>query len=77
MHCRTDDYELLASEIQDKNAREVKDYYVYFKKHWKELSGTSSFLPYFHDLIFILSQNTLVLLLVLLKVKQSATNGPI
>ncbi|KAG6331414.1 hypothetical protein ID866_7673 [Astraeus odoratus] len=34
----TDDYELLASEIQDKDARQVKVYYQYFKKHWKELS---------------------------------------
>ncbi|OAX37874.1 hypothetical protein K503DRAFT_866560 [Rhizopogon vinicolor AM-OR11-026] len=34
----TDDYELLASEIQDKDWREVKRYYLYFKKHWKELA---------------------------------------
>ncbi|KAI5991718.1 SNF2 family N-terminal domain-containing protein [Pisolithus orientalis] len=34
----TDDYELLASEIQDKNAKQVKEYYLHFKKHWKELS---------------------------------------
>ncbi|EGN93575.1 hypothetical protein SERLA73DRAFT_171912 [Serpula lacrymans var. lacrymans S7.3] len=34
----TDNYELLASEIQDKDAKQVKEYYVYFKKHWKELS---------------------------------------
>ncbi|KAH7920364.1 hypothetical protein BV22DRAFT_1039935 [Leucogyrophana mollusca] len=34
----TDDYDLLASEIQDKDAKQVKKYYVYFKKHWKELS---------------------------------------
>ncbi|KAL4068818.1 SNF2 family N-terminal domain-containing protein [Scleroderma yunnanense] len=33
-----DDYDLLASEIQDKDARQVKTYYLYFKKHWKELS---------------------------------------
>jgi len=34
----TDDYDLLASEIQDKDWREVKKYYLYFKKHWKELA---------------------------------------
>ncbi|KAG2133375.1 SNF2 family N-terminal domain-containing protein [Suillus cothurnatus] len=34
----TDDYDLLASEIQDKDWRQVKRYYLYFKKHWKELS---------------------------------------
>ncbi|KAH7909061.1 SNF2 family N-terminal domain-containing protein [Hygrophoropsis aurantiaca] len=34
----TDDYDLLASEIQDKDAKQVKKYYLYFKKHWKELS---------------------------------------
>ncbi|KAG9311922.1 SNF2 family DNA-dependent ATPase [Chiua virens] len=34
----TDDYELLASEIQDKDAKAVKRYYTYFKKHWKELA---------------------------------------
>ena len=35
---RTDDYELLASEIQDKNADDVSRYYPVFKKKWKELS---------------------------------------
>lgn len=30
---------MLASEIQDKDWRQVKRYYLYFKKHWKELSG--------------------------------------
>ncbi|KAF8131403.1 SNF2 family N-terminal domain-containing protein [Boletus edulis] len=34
----TDDYDLLASEIQDKDAKAVKRYYTYFKKHWKELA---------------------------------------
>ncbi|KAG1729586.1 SNF2 family N-terminal domain-containing protein [Suillus lakei] len=34
----TDDYDLLSSEIQDKDWRQVKKYYLYFKKHWKELS---------------------------------------
>ncbi|KAH9914892.1 SNF2 family DNA-dependent ATPase [Epithele typhae] len=34
----TDDYELLASEIQDKNADDVEVYYPVFKKKWKELS---------------------------------------
>ena len=36
---RTDDYDLLASEIQDKTADDVADYYPVFKKKWKELSG--------------------------------------
>ena len=36
---RTDDYELLASEIQDKNADDVARYYPVFKKKWKELAG--------------------------------------
>ena len=35
---RTDDYELLASEIQDKTADDVARYYPVFKKKWKELS---------------------------------------
>ncbi|KAI0776331.1 SNF2 family DNA-dependent ATPase [Trametes elegans] len=34
----TDDYELLASEIQDKTAEDVAQYYPVFKKKWKELS---------------------------------------
>ncbi|EIW87448.1 hypothetical protein CONPUDRAFT_87220 [Coniophora puteana RWD-64-598 SS2] len=34
----TEDFDLLASEIQDKGPEEVKEYYQYFKKHWKELS---------------------------------------
>ncbi|KAF8551112.1 hypothetical protein OG21DRAFT_1445699 [Imleria badia] len=34
----TDDYDLLASEIQDKDPKAVKRYYIYFKKHWKELA---------------------------------------
>ncbi|KAN0078484.1 ISWI, HAND domain containing protein [Tylopilus felleus] len=34
----TDDYDLLAPEIQDKDAKAVKRYYTYFKKHWKELA---------------------------------------
>lgn len=33
-----DDYELLASEIQDKTPEEVEEYYLVFKKKWKELS---------------------------------------
>jgi len=32
----TDDYDL-ASEIQDNVWREVKRYYLYLKKHWKDL----------------------------------------
>ncbi|OSX66869.1 hypothetical protein POSPLADRAFT_1063816 [Postia placenta MAD-698-R-SB12] len=34
----TDDYELLASEIQDKTPDEVAAYYPVFKKKWKELA---------------------------------------
>ncbi|KAH9884642.1 SNF2 family DNA-dependent ATPase [Cubamyces lactineus] len=34
----TDDYELLASEIQDKTAEDVARYYPVFKKKWKELA---------------------------------------
>lgn len=34
----TDDYELLASEIQDKRAEDVAAYYPVFKKKWKELA---------------------------------------
>lgn len=37
--CRTNDFELLASEIQDKTADDVAIYYPVFKKKWKELSG--------------------------------------
>ena len=36
---RTDDYEVLASEIQDKTADDVAQYYPIFKKKWKELAG--------------------------------------
>jgi SWI/SNF-related matrix-associated actin-dependent regulator of chromatin subfamily A member 5 len=36
---RTEDFDLLASEIQDKTADEVKEYYAVFKKKWKTLSG--------------------------------------
>lgn len=34
---RTDDFDLLASEIPDKEAWEVADYYPVFKKKWKTL----------------------------------------
>lgn len=34
---RTEDYELLASEIPDKSARDVEKYYPVFKKKWKTL----------------------------------------
>ncbi|KAH7886369.1 SNF2 family N-terminal domain-containing protein [Phlebopus sp. FC_14] len=34
----TDDFDLLASEVQDKGPLEVEEYYTYFKKHWKELA---------------------------------------
>lgn len=36
---RTDDFELLATEIQDKTAEQVEEYYAVFKKKWKELAG--------------------------------------
>ena len=35
---RTDDFELLASEIPDKSAWEVGEYYPIFKKKWKTLA---------------------------------------
>lgn len=39
---RTDDYDLLASEIQDKTGDDVARYYPVFRKKWKELAGASS-----------------------------------
>ncbi len=36
---RTEDFELLASEIQDKTPQNVAAYYPVFRKKWKELSG--------------------------------------
>jgi len=36
---RTDDYDLLAADIQEKSAKEVKKYYLVFKKKWKQLAG--------------------------------------
>jgi SWI/SNF-related matrix-associated actin-dependent regulator of chromatin subfamily A member 5 len=36
---RTEDFELLSSEIQDKTAQNVAAYYPVFRKKWKELSG--------------------------------------
>ena len=36
---RTEDFDLLASEIQDKTAQNVAAYYPVFRKKWKELSG--------------------------------------
>jgi hypothetical protein len=38
---RTDDYDLLAMDIQEKSAKEVKKYYLIFKKKWKQLAGKS------------------------------------
>ncbi|THH20194.1 hypothetical protein EW146_g1133 [Bondarzewia mesenterica] len=38
-HGLVEDYELIASEIQDKSASDVAAYYPVFKKKWKELSG--------------------------------------
>ena len=40
IHHRTDDFDLLASEIQDKTTQDVAAYYPVFRKKWKELSGT-------------------------------------
>jgi hypothetical protein len=36
---RTDDYDLLATDIQEKTPEEVKRYYLVFKKKWKQLAG--------------------------------------
>jgi len=36
---RTEDFDLLSSEIQDKTAQNVAAYYPVFRKKWKELSG--------------------------------------
>jgi len=42
---RTDDCNLLATDIQDKVPKEVKKYYLVFKKKWKQLAGeTRSYL---------------------------------
>ena len=35
--CRTDDYDLLAMDTQEKTPKEVKKYYAVFKKKWKQL----------------------------------------
>jgi hypothetical protein len=40
MPTRTDNYEVLANEIQDKSEDDVKKYYPVFVKKWKQLSGT-------------------------------------
>ena len=37
--CRTDDYDLLATDLQEKTPKEVKKYHVLFKKKWKQLAG--------------------------------------
>jgi len=34
----TDDYDLLATDIQEKSPKEVKKYYLIFKKKWKQLA---------------------------------------
>ena len=39
MAYRTEDFELLASEIQDKTPQAVAAYYPVFRKKWKELAG--------------------------------------
>jgi hypothetical protein len=36
---RTEDFDLLASEIQDKTTQDVAAYYPVFRKKWTELSG--------------------------------------
>ncbi|TFY75848.1 hypothetical protein EWM64_g8166 [Hericium alpestre] len=38
----TDDFDLLATEIQDKTGDDVAKYYPIFKKKWKELSGDAN-----------------------------------
>lgn len=37
---RTDDYELLASEIADKTSSDVAEYYPVFQDKWSTLTGT-------------------------------------
>jgi SWI/SNF-related matrix-associated actin-dependent regulator of chromatin subfamily A member 5 len=45
MFFRTDDYDLLATDIQEKTPKEVKKYYLVFTKKWKQLAGeTRSYL---------------------------------
>ena len=39
---RTEDFDLLASEIQDKTPQAVAAYYPVFRKKWKELAGNES-----------------------------------
>ncbi len=48
---RTDDYELLASEIVDKTSADVAEYYPVFQEKWHTLTGSSGmlfFIPYSH-----------------------------
>jgi hypothetical protein len=42
---RTDDYNLLATDIQEKTPKGVKKYYLVFKKKWKQLAGKSLSCP--------------------------------
>ncbi len=37
---RTDDYELLASEIVDKTSADVAEYYPVFQEKWHTLTGS-------------------------------------
>lgn len=37
---RTDDYDLLASEITDKSVEDIASYYPVFRKKWKTLAGS-------------------------------------
>jgi len=42
---RTNDYDLLATDIQEETPKEVKKYYLVFTKKWKQLAGeTRSYL---------------------------------
>ena len=36
---RTEDFDLLASEMTEKTPQEVEEYYRVFKQNWQKLSG--------------------------------------
>ena len=70
---RTEDFDLLASEVQDKTPQDVAAYYPVFRKKWKELSGNELLLAYPHRLTFS-TQNTRVSPPASRKVRPSAIN---
>jgi hypothetical protein len=55
---RTEDFELLASEIQDKTEQNVATYYPVFRRKWKELSGIRLVLTRIRPLTYILIRRT-------------------